>query len=817
MGFIDWLNDRGEDIAQGFEAAVEWTGDRVEDGFRWTADRADDIGWEGGRDFLNDAGTEVASFTGAEVDELELGQTSDPKDLIVGEPDKIQEKAEKINTVGTSLLQTGDALAAIDVAEWTGDGAEAFRALWAQEPGYWDDAHSAFSDAYSAMTAFADEISAAQDKAQTAIDLWDAAERKQAAYDALSEEEKAASTLDLEAAALREQANDKLRDGRTGRDNAVGTFSGAMDAATALAPEEPPFINRLAADAADASQIFSQHGLSFVDGFLTGATGTVGFLRSINPTDSYNVSHPYEYASRMSDLGTGLVTVAADPGAATSAIVQQIKEDPAKAAGAATFEILTAVATGGSSIPVKGGVKALDTAGDAARLLDTAGDTTRLVDTAGDATRLVDTAGDASRAADSVGDLGRATDSAADAGRALTTTGDAVPTGGVASNGARQTATASAETAAERSASSSRTASTGTHSTTSTGTAADVGQTADNSGDAARTVDGIGDAARRADGAPDSSGQQSSDITASTHGTDASPAVHQADDVAAKRALDDPGHADDVRDSEPTNQVDLGSETGTTTEPTKDLGTESSGHNHAGNDSHPSGPEAKSDNYTQLPERPLLEGMERFTPDVDDSLLRRVDAEPHPDAPGDFPWRSTDDLAKQIFNDVDNQGQLNNYRGRFAEFLGDAYLERQGAEIISDGTKIEVNVDGNWRPTSPDHIYRVPGQDDNPDQFFARESKFGKSAGFTLPQKEAYPALAQGAEFRAIKEGDVIDQAIAAYDFNTVDGVSLFDWNTLNPSRELLDDAIRAGDFWGTGKRDSKVVDLMRKYRDSLD
>lgn len=369
MGILDKINDAGEWVEDKVEEGVEWAGNTAEDGLRWSADVAEDLGSDGARDFLNDAATDVASATGAEVNELELGQTEDPKALIVGEPTTIREKSSKISDLGVSLSDTGAALGAISVANWQGEGAEEFQALWAKEPGIWDDAGSAFSDASSAMDILADEVEKAQDKAQTAIDKWRRAEEMEDKYNALSDEEKESSTLDVEAADLKREAQETLSDGRRARDSAVGVFQGEMDAAAAAAPEEPSFLDRMNANALDLDSMIEQNALSFVDGFVTAGSGTIAFVRSVNPADSYNRSHPYEYVSRMSDLGTGLVTVAADPGAAVDAMWQSIKEDPAKAAGGAAFDILTAVGTGGAGAGVKAvrGTKQLSDLADAAR------------------------------------------------------------------------------------------------------------------------------------------------------------------------------------------------------------------------------------------------------------------------------------------------------------------------------------------------------------------------------------------------------------------------------------------------------------------
>ncbi|MEV6359583.1 DUF6531 domain-containing protein [Nocardia asteroides] len=142
----------------------------------------------------------------------------------------------------------------------------------------------------------------------------------------------------------------------------------AIAAATDTAPTEPPFLSRWGSNFEDLSAAVDQAKLNFSSGLLTSLTGMVQFVRSISPIDAYNVTHPAEYMSKMSDLGTGMVLAAADPKATAGAMLSGFKTNPSEALGALTGDALMTVATGGAGGAAKAGARVVDTATDTTRL-----------------------------------------------------------------------------------------------------------------------------------------------------------------------------------------------------------------------------------------------------------------------------------------------------------------------------------------------------------------------------------------------------------------------------------------------------------------
>lgn len=175
MGIGDFVSDLTPDVVEdAVEDGVEWAGNRVEDVGNWTADRLDDVGWESGADWVREKSRSVANRMGAEVDEMDLGQTDDKTKLIYGSPSKIRETASHLHDFQTAFDKVGGGLKGLDSSAVKGEAADAFRETVAVEPPKWFKGADAFAKAGSALEAFAETVTWAQDQAQTAIDKWKA-------------------------------------------------------------------------------------------------------------------------------------------------------------------------------------------------------------------------------------------------------------------------------------------------------------------------------------------------------------------------------------------------------------------------------------------------------------------------------------------------------------------------------------------------------------------------------------------------------------------------------------------------------------------
>ncbi|MGV9944122.1 putative T7SS-secreted protein [Streptomyces sp. NPDC003401] len=401
MGIGDFISDITPDSVEDVvEDGVEWVGNRVEDAGNWTADRLDDVGWESGADWVREQSRSVANRLGAEVDEMDLGQTEDKTKLIYGSPDKLTATATRLRAFQKAFDGTGDGLKGMDPARLKGETAEALRTAVSTQPPKWYGAADAVEKAAGALDAFADTVTWAQGQAQTAIDKWkegvkasedaaDAHRKKVDDYngavdrynaqpadkrDPSSLPPKPASTFDDPGKKLMKEAQDLLAEARTQRNSAAETARTAVRAARDMAPEKPSYAEQLG-DGLQELQIMGDH---VGGGIIKGTAGLLNFVRGVNPLDPYNITHPAEYATSLNSLAAGLVVAANDPVGTGKQMIGDFMKDPAEGFGRLIPDLALTAATGGGGAAVKG-IRVAEEAADAARLR-------RLVDDAPDGT-----------------------------------------------------------------------------------------------------------------------------------------------------------------------------------------------------------------------------------------------------------------------------------------------------------------------------------------------------------------------------------------------------------------------------------------------
>ncbi|MFD3427276.1 putative T7SS-secreted protein [Nocardia fluminea] len=370
MGIGDFVNSLGDKIEDGLETATEKVGQAYNTVLDAESKVAKAVGADGLSSWLDDLGDKVVDATGGALPEKELGDTTDPKELIRGEPAKITEVAGHLGKIGTAIDQTGDALRKIDVSDWSGDASSAFHEEFAEQPKLWWDGADAMGKAKTALDAWYHEVTAAQAKAADAIAKWEAADREERdrknAWNAQTDEQRKGKNLTDTWTDIRNEARAILNSARTQRDNAANAAVSAITAATETAPTEPPFLSRWGSNFEDLGAAIEHAKINFSSGLLTSLTGMVQFVRSISPVDIYNITHPAEYMSKMSDLGTGMVLAAADPKATGAAMLSGFKTNPSEALGALTGDALTTIATGGAGGVAKAGATTVNRASEVA-------------------------------------------------------------------------------------------------------------------------------------------------------------------------------------------------------------------------------------------------------------------------------------------------------------------------------------------------------------------------------------------------------------------------------------------------------------------
>ncbi|MGH3435529.1 MAG: putative T7SS-secreted protein [Sciscionella sp.] len=106
----------------------------------------------------------------------ELGQTTDPKQLVPGEPEAISGDLRELVGVIGKTEGIGNELSAVDPASWTGEASNAFREQFGVEPPKWLRAGDALAAGGKAVAGYADVLNWAQGRAMRAIELYTQAE-----------------------------------------------------------------------------------------------------------------------------------------------------------------------------------------------------------------------------------------------------------------------------------------------------------------------------------------------------------------------------------------------------------------------------------------------------------------------------------------------------------------------------------------------------------------------------------------------------------------------------------------------------------------
>ncbi|MEB3367654.1 WXG100 family type VII secretion target [Saccharopolyspora mangrovi] len=106
----------------------------------------------------------------------ELGQTSDPKALIPGEADSVDDTVRKLRRQSEEFGAVGDRLKRVDVVGWTGEASHAFMDLFSKEPPKWLKVSDLLDSASKSLTEYASTLRWAQGQAAEAIARWEEGE-----------------------------------------------------------------------------------------------------------------------------------------------------------------------------------------------------------------------------------------------------------------------------------------------------------------------------------------------------------------------------------------------------------------------------------------------------------------------------------------------------------------------------------------------------------------------------------------------------------------------------------------------------------------
>ncbi|MEV7238768.1 putative T7SS-secreted protein [Streptomyces sp. NPDC051020] len=368
---VDW-GKLGGDLYDGAGKLVdkgkEIVGEGIDKGTDFVGAGLEKVGADEWADAVEDWGDETASSLGAEVGEQQLGQTEEANELIHGRPEKIAAAVKNLRDFQKAFDLVGGGMKKLDSGHWKGVAADAFREKFQTLPTDWLRAADAFEDAAKALETYAGTVTSAQAKAGEAIALYKegkqdyetaaaAFKEKAAAYNAVRNTDHPLphpGTFSDPSVAKRQHAQEMLERARQARNEAAEAAKGAITAAMAHAPKEPTGLDR-------AKQEFYDYGVGqgielahFGGGVIKGTAGLVNFVRSVDPTDPYNLTHPAEYYKGVNMTLAGLVSTAANPDRALKNAWDAAKGDPSEFIGRLVPEL---VGTKGGGL-IKGGLRA---------------------------------------------------------------------------------------------------------------------------------------------------------------------------------------------------------------------------------------------------------------------------------------------------------------------------------------------------------------------------------------------------------------------------------------------------------------------------
>ncbi|MGW7412101.1 putative T7SS-secreted protein [Streptomyces sp. NPDC054863] len=373
----DGVNDGLGKLEEGFDEGKKLLGEGVDWGTDRLGDGLDKVGLHDAADAVEDWGDGVASDLGATPGEQQLGETEDADELVHGNPTKIRRSGKHLKDFHTAFENVGQGMKKVDSSNWLGKGANAFRGKFSMHPTKWLHASDACEKAAGALDAYAGTVKWAQDQAKEAIELYKkgkkASEQAVEAYNKKIDAYNAKIKADQDPGPVPEPfqdpgksdiqaAREKLGNARNQRNTAASEARAKVKEALAHAPAEPPPLDRLGNNVVDGFQAVNTELTHVVGGALKGTAGLANFVRGLNPTDPYNLTHPAAYLQNVSMTLSGLVSTAAHPERIVTAAVDGFKKDPSEFVGRLIPELIgtkgAGLARSGARLGAKQGIEA---------------------------------------------------------------------------------------------------------------------------------------------------------------------------------------------------------------------------------------------------------------------------------------------------------------------------------------------------------------------------------------------------------------------------------------------------------------------------
>ncbi|MFG2988649.1 putative T7SS-secreted protein [Streptomyces sp. NPDC048257] len=371
MSFGGWVDKGLGKLEEGWDAGKKLVGEGVDKATDVVGGGLEYVGAEDWADSVEDWGDRTASSLGAKVGEQQLGQTEEANELIHGNVGDINASVKNLQDFQSAFDSVGQGMKGLDSSHWKGAAADTFREKFQTLPIDWLHAADAFEGAAKALETYATTVTWAQGKAREAIALYkqgqeaskNAADAYKNKVDAFEDARTSDNPLPRPECptdpgdAVRDRAREILNEARRQRDEAADTANKAVTAALAHAPAMPSATDRAKLNFVDWGVGQGVEMLHLSGGVVKGVVGITNFVRSVDPLDPYNISHPAEYYKNLNMTLAGLASTAAHPDRALKSAWEAAKGDPSEFLGRLIPELIGTKGAGGIRTIATAGLK----------------------------------------------------------------------------------------------------------------------------------------------------------------------------------------------------------------------------------------------------------------------------------------------------------------------------------------------------------------------------------------------------------------------------------------------------------------------------
>lgn len=285
------------------------------------------------------------------ADRERIPEGSTPKDLIFGDPDKIDDLVIKLLAYSGAFEEGRQQLGVLELKDWAGEGASAFEQATEQLPKDLDSAHDQFAKAAKALDAYADKLRSVHKRCLPIIADADTARGASKRYWKDVESYNSAVTRGDDPLPERPLENDP---GTAAMNDCIGRLDKLVEELQGVIDSSKRRLDEAAKKAPDKPTGWDkakQHGSDFVDGFGDALDGWLDLAEPLADGD-FNGA-----AMQLAGMLDGAAYAAEHPKEFAKAAVNwdEWSRNPARAAGQMTPDLLLALVTGGAGALVRSG------------------------------------------------------------------------------------------------------------------------------------------------------------------------------------------------------------------------------------------------------------------------------------------------------------------------------------------------------------------------------------------------------------------------------------------------------------------------------